>query len=89
MNIFPFKCNSSVPILLRPIALLFVVAGIMMMSACGNDDCIALQDFYDDCCDACGASSSYCGSDYDVTDETKAYCSAELDDELDLGCVCG
>ena len=87
MNIFPFKSNSSVQILLRPIALLFVVAGIMVLSACKEDHCEDLQEFYDNCCNFCGENDSYCGS-YGTVYLSEEGCRVALDEESADGCFC-
>ena len=92
MNIFSFMRNGSAPILPRPIALLFAAAGIMVLSACGDESggpqCDSLQSYYDDCCDICGASDSYCSSDFNVSDDSEASCEAELNTVDTSECYC-
>jgi hypothetical protein len=56
---------------------------------CGSDpepSCVALQDYYDDCCATCGEEDSYCL--FDDLDESEAYCDEQLDFWDISECVC-
>jgi hypothetical protein len=80
------------------------LAALLVLASCGDDGddgggeftsrgsgastCQQLQSYYDGCCDTCGARDSYCGSDYDVSQNSEASCRSQLADENTSRCLC-